>query len=582
MAAARGKWTQETLENCMKAVSRQNLPVREAAQRFGIPRRTLRNHLETGSVEKRIGRKPLLATKEEEELVKRILRFCDLGLPLTAKMIRSYVFDYMDKNNMAHPFTNNMAGEKWFRLFMQRWPMLRRRKAQPMNPARAQKLNRFIVRDHFSKLKDTLENMRLLDQPHRIYNLDEKGCRLALHHQQSVIAKKGQKRVHLVAPEHGENVTVVACANAVGGTIPPMIIFKGKRRREHFGDTLPPLSCFEMAEKGSMTHEIFVKWLQHFAEFKPSGKVLMIFDGAKCHLSPSIVDEADKHEITLFCLPSNTTHELQPLDVAVFRAFEHYWDEEVLSFWRQQPSRSLTKELFGKIFTPVWNKTMTISNIQSGFKKCGIFPFDCDAIPDHAFAPSDVTNIASIGENEQELSVQPSTSAQVVVEELSHTQQPSTSVDMPSQPLAVQNASLYDPSTTMHEKSPEPATSSDVISPPSALSTSFSSIMSTPAASSIKKKKRVQRKKSINYRATVISKTLFYGKEKSNENEKKKKKSVAKKNKSIAKNWYCPICEESTVSDMRQCVVCLIWFHEECVGLTINDEDDFCCPDCDN
>ena len=51
-----------------------------------------------------------------------------------------------------------------------------------MNSARAQKLNRFIVRDHFSKLKETIESMELFDQPQKIYNLDEKVCRLALHH----------------------------------------------------------------------------------------------------------------------------------------------------------------------------------------------------------------------------------------------------------------------------------------------------------------------------------------------------------------------------------------------------------------
>ena len=260
MPSTSGKcWTKEALENCMSAVNRHVFSEREASKRFGIPRRTLRIHLKTGSAEKRMSRKPLLSTAIEQELIQRIFRYADIGLPLTSKMIRHYVFEYVDKNGLEHPFTTNKAGEKWFRLFMQRWPELRRRKAQPMNPARAQKLNRFIVRDHFLKLKETLENLELFDQPHRIYNLDEKGCRLALHHQQSVIAKKGQKRVHLVAPEHGENVTVVACGNAAGGTIPPMVIFKGKNRRDNFGDALPPLACFEMADKGSMTHEIFVK-----------------------------------------------------------------------------------------------------------------------------------------------------------------------------------------------------------------------------------------------------------------------------------------------------------------------------------
>ncbi|GAB1605179.1 hypothetical protein Ahia01_000799700 [Argonauta hians] len=304
----RGTWSQQDLENAMTAIDRgAGISIREAAKQFGIPRRTLRNHIKSGSMEKRLGRKSLMCAEEEQMLVNRIVRFSDIGLPLTAKMIRSYVFEYFEKNNLNHPFTSNLAGEKWFRLFLNRHPELRHRKAQAMNPARAQKLNRFIVNDHFNKLEQTLTDLDLFDKPDRIFNLDEKGCRLSLHHQQQVIAKKGSKRVHLVAPEHGENVTVVACVSAVGGAVPPMIIFKGKNRKQQFGDDLPPLACFEMAEKGSMTNDIFVNWLQHFSKFKPPGKVLLIFDGAKCHLSIDIVEEADRHEITLFCLPSNTT-----------------------------------------------------------------------------------------------------------------------------------------------------------------------------------------------------------------------------------------------------------------------------------
>ena len=394
-AKPRGEsWSQQDLENAMRAIERgEGISVREASKRFGIPRRMLPNHISSGSTEKRLGRKSLLGGEEEQMLVDRIIRFANLGLPLTAKMIRCYVFDYFEVNNRQHPFTCNLAGEKWFRLFLKRHPQLRHRKAQAMNPARAQKLNRFIVIDHFTKLEHILTDHDLFNRPDRIFNLDEKGCRLSLHHQQRVIAQKGSKRVHLVAPEHGENVTVAACVSAVGGAIPPMIIYKGKNKKQHFGDDLPPLACFEMAEKGSMTNELFVKWLQHFSKFKPQGKVLLIFDGAKCHLSIDIVDEADRHDVTLFCLPSNTTHELQPLDVAVFRSFEHHWDQEVLSFWRNRPERVLSKEMFGKTFTSVWTKCMTMANIQSGFRKCGIYPFNKDAIPEYAFAPSDVTHM---------------------------------------------------------------------------------------------------------------------------------------------------------------------------------------------
>ncbi|GAB1599251.1 uncharacterized protein LOC115225210 [Argonauta hians] len=127
----RGTWSQQDLENAMTAIDRgAGISIREAAKQFGIPRRTLRNHIKSGSMEKRLGRKSLMCAEEEQMLVNRIVRFSDIGLPLTAKMIRSYVFEYFEKNNLNHPFTSNLAGEKWFRLFLNRHPELRHRKAQ--------------------------------------------------------------------------------------------------------------------------------------------------------------------------------------------------------------------------------------------------------------------------------------------------------------------------------------------------------------------------------------------------------------------------------------------------------------------
>lgn len=119
----------------------------------------------------------------------------------------------------------------------------------------------------------------------------------------------------------------------------------------------------------------------------------MILDGASCHLDISIVDAAENFEISLYCLPSDTTHELQPLDKAVFRAFEHYWDSELLRYWKDNLTslRSIKKENFGKILNPLWKQCMSISIIQSGFRATGTFPFDPSVIPETAFAPSEFT-----------------------------------------------------------------------------------------------------------------------------------------------------------------------------------------------
>ncbi|XP_018572498.1 uncharacterized protein LOC108911908 [Anoplophora glabripennis] len=232
--------------------------------------------------------------------------------------------------------------------------------------------------------------MDIIDKPERIYNIDEKGCRLCVNHQQKVLAQKSSRRIHFIGNEHGENVTIVSCGNALGVTIPPVILFIGKRMKREWKDALPPGSDAFMTTKGSMTVSTFCSWLEHFAKYKVAGPCLLIFDGAKCHLEYSIVEKAAEFDITLYCLPSNTTHELQPMDKAVFRPFEYYWDEEVLKYLSVHRGQFITKQRFGMIFSKVWDKALTPANIKSGLAATGIYPFNKDVIPETAYAPSTV------------------------------------------------------------------------------------------------------------------------------------------------------------------------------------------------
>lgn len=116
-----------------------------------------------------------------------------------------------------------------------------------------------------------MTTLGIFNHPERIFNVDEKGIRLCVHKPPTVIAKKGAKRVHNRSQEHGENVTVVACVNALGNAIPPLILFKGKLRNPEYKDNLPPGAEYEMTPKGSMTAATFVKFLEHLGKYKPSG-----------------------------------------------------------------------------------------------------------------------------------------------------------------------------------------------------------------------------------------------------------------------------------------------------------------------
>ncbi|XP_047108165.1 uncharacterized protein LOC124776966 [Schistocerca piceifrons] len=236
----RATWDADHLKRAVEAVA-EGMPVRAASKTYWISRRTLRNHIRSGLTTKRLGRKTCLDEAQE-------------------------------RNSVQNPFNEmkRLAGRKWLKLFLQRHPGIARRKAQHLNPGRAAKLNKIIVNDHFQKLKTVLSELELFDKPYLMNNMDEKGCRLALYKSPGVLAKKGVRRLHFVASEHGENVTIVSCGNAIGQVIPPMILFKGKRRKPEWGDYLPPGTAVEMTDKGSVNTATFIKWIHHFAKYKPA------------------------------------------------------------------------------------------------------------------------------------------------------------------------------------------------------------------------------------------------------------------------------------------------------------------------
>ncbi|CAB3262426.1 unnamed protein product [Arctia plantaginis] len=390
-------WSQTDLQNALDDIKNNRISERAAALKYNIPRRTLKNHIKSGSVVKRLGRKAVFTDTQEKELVERIKKFSNIGMPLTPKIIRKQAYLFCKRNNIKNPFSDkkSTAGKKWLYNFLVLNKDISQRKAQFMNPARAQKLNKHIVDKHFKAIREIYDELNIDQHPERLYNVDEKGCRLTIHRQKKVLAGRGSRRVHLIAQEHAENVTIAPCVNATGNAIPPMIVFKGKRLREEFLENLPAGSLVKMTPKGSMTTELFVEFIEHLAKYKSPGKCLLIFDGASSHLDYKIVDAAEKHDIVLYCLPSNTTHELQPLDKSVNKSFEHFWDEEVLLFIYQNPQKNLTKARFNKIFTRVWAKCMTHSNIINGFRATGLYPWDPSSIPEEAFAPSMLTELTA-------------------------------------------------------------------------------------------------------------------------------------------------------------------------------------------
>ncbi|CAH2090770.1 unnamed protein product [Euphydryas editha] len=110
----RGEWTETQLKSALQAVKSCQMSQRKAAETYGIPRRTLRNHIESGSMEKITGRVPILNKSQEKDLCKRILS--QIGMPLTPKIVRKQAYEFCKSNNIPNFFNDkkNIAGKKIF------------------------------------------------------------------------------------------------------------------------------------------------------------------------------------------------------------------------------------------------------------------------------------------------------------------------------------------------------------------------------------------------------------------------------------------------------------------------------------
>ena len=92
---------------------------------------------------------------------------------------------------------------------------------------------------------------------------------------------------------------------------------------------------------------------------------------------------SDLHVSTItlgLCLPTHTTHEVQPLDVGVFLPLTVQWTKVCHELYQKHPSSVVTKLKFSCLFLQAWCNAVTPANVMSGFRRAGVHPFNPNAI----------------------------------------------------------------------------------------------------------------------------------------------------------------------------------------------------------
>ena len=87
--------------------------------------------------------------------------------------------------------------------------------------------------------------------------------------------------------------------------------------------------------------------------------------------------KCDSLRILLLILPPYSTHRLQPLDVSLFAPLATFYINGLNRLmFDSLGMTSMSKRAFWSVFWPAWQQAFSETNIVSGFKKTGIWPFD--------------------------------------------------------------------------------------------------------------------------------------------------------------------------------------------------------------
>lgn len=378
-------WSQTDMDQALSEVRSKKLTPSQAAKIFKVPRKTLTDRLENKVKDncKAGGGGTILSEENEKSLCTYIEYMATRGFPLTVNQIMMYAW-CLDKKEGNHKFGVNGPCYSWWLGFKARHPdSIKLRKPDSLDRGRAIFSTVDNLRYYFQLLKGVLEEGNFFDRPQDIYNCDETVVDLNKSAQKVVVPRRF-KTSHSRQVASSEHVTIHCCISAAGNTIPPFIIYKSAFPGGNYTAGGPDGALYGKQKSGFMDSELFVKWFTKifipYARPTPENSVLLLVDGHSSHCSPEVITLARENNVILLALAPHTTHLCQPLDVAVYKSFKTNLSKLVKLGQALKGDLWISKTNVARMLKQPFEASMSMVNIKSGFRKCGIFPFNPNGI----------------------------------------------------------------------------------------------------------------------------------------------------------------------------------------------------------
>ena len=108
----------------------------------------------------------------------------------------------------------------------------------------------------------------------------------------------------------------------------------------------------------------------------PKSPSVLFLDNHISHLSIKAVAKARKKRVRINTFPLKRSHQMQPLDIAVYGPFKRYYASFCNACLTSHPRSTISSYEIAEISRKAYESSVTVKNITAGFKTTAIDPFN--------------------------------------------------------------------------------------------------------------------------------------------------------------------------------------------------------------
>ena len=353
----------------------------KVSKRYSISKSTLWRRI--NRTPKARGGQCVFSAAQETVFVGHLLVMASWLFPITRDRLKDYVNSFLFEQGLKIiRFKNNTPGKDWLAGFFKRHPEIKVRRCQNITFRKAY-IKPKVVEDFFDNMKPMLAppgGNEAAVSPTHILNYDETNLTNDPGNA-NVIVDRGEKHPRRAIAHSRTGISVMFTGTAAGKILAPYVVYKAKSVKDEWTAGFPPPNAhYDCSSSGWFKMQQFERWFIEIVvpwakAFPLEEKKLVLGDNLASHFSNKVMTICRELNISFKCFPPNTTHFLQPLDVAFFGPLKRKWRETLEQWRREKPRTTFSKVEFPNRLRELIN-VMNPDNLKRGFAAAGICPFN--------------------------------------------------------------------------------------------------------------------------------------------------------------------------------------------------------------